>query len=89
MNKKILLSVLIAILFLSGIVFSQYFLVEDCFVWDSENNDIYLSPDSEPISLNDRGVYEYFKPSVRPQPVRGFKDSVNVSLWKGINLRCN
>jgi hypothetical protein len=87
MNKKILL--IIGLIFLSGIVFSQYFLIEDCFVWDSEKNDIYLNSDSNPINLNDRGIYEYFKPITRPQPIKGFKDSVNINLWKGINLRCN
>lgn len=89
MVKKIVL--VLILLFLSTIVFAQYFLVGECMVYDDESNQI-IYPTR--IDLDKDYQYQYFKPSVanelnKTRPY--FTPETNVYLWSGVNwdvLRC-
>lgn len=86
--KKIVLIGLILITFFS-IVSAQYFAYNDCLIIDTEQNAVVYPTF---VDLSNRGVYEYFIPSARPQPIIGFKPDVQISLVTGTplnDLRCN
>ena len=80
--KKMFIILLIVLLI--GSAFAQNYLIEDCMIYDQEQNTI-IYPSF--VSLNDRGVYNFFVDDAKPKLVSGFKDSVNVSLWTGTKIK--
>ncbi len=83
LNKKILLLIGL-ILLTTTFAFSQYIQLDDCLVYDNQTNHL-IQP--KIINLNNRGVYEYFKPIARPTNYYFYKPSVQISQHTGINIK--
>lgn len=82
MNKIILICLLI--LLLTSLVFAEYFIYDNCLVWDSETNYIVYPTI---VNLNSQGVYDYFKPKYRPNPYTWLRPDVQIAIYTGTPLK--